>query len=167
MMTKNYLFVSITSALLLLLVIPLLSAPHWFTGKVVSIVALSLFSVSVGGLVAETFEMAKNRSSQRNARRYFMSVLSSLLFFAIVAPSMTMAIDSNDYVDVASASALLAFSLGIGGLATDGFFALFSRASNSTPENTNSNDKGRLEHDATSENDVVDVLLGKAKLGGK
>lgn len=168
MMTKNYLFASMTSALLLFLVVPLLSTPYWITGKVVSIAALSLFSISVGGLVAETFEIVTGRSSyprsQRNARRYFMSVLTSALLLAIVAPSITAAIDSNDLVSAASASALLGLSLGIGGLTTNGFFALFSKASKPTE---NHDAKGRTEQDTTSEKNVVDVLLGKAKLGGK
>jgi hypothetical protein len=172
MMAKNYLFASVTSTLFLLLVVPLLSAPQWITGRAVSIATLSFFTVSVGGLVAETFEVVTNRRSsprsQRNAKGYFMSVASSLLFFTIVAPSITLAINSNGVVNAASASALLALSLGIGGLTTDGFFALFSKTSILPPRNQN-NEKRKIQqqHAIPSENDVVDVLLGKAKLGGK
>ena len=173
MMTKNYLFASVTSTLFLLLVVPLLSTPRWNTGQVVSIVTLSIISLSVGGLVAETFKVLTCRlsspSSQRNAKAYFMSLACSLLFYTIVAPSITSAINSNDVFSEASASALLALSVGIGGLTTDGFFTLFSKTAFVPTNRPNTNQRGKYQeqHAAPSENEVVDVLLGRSKIGGK
>ena len=170
MTAKNHLYATVAASLFLFLVVPLLES---ITVKAVSIVTLSFFSVSAGGLSAETFEIATNRSatarSQRNAKGYFMSVVCSLLFFAIVTPSITLAIDSNGAVNIASASALLALSLGIGGLVTDGFFALFTKLPVLPAVNPSTKEIGKIQlpHATSPENGVVDVLLGKAKLGGE
>lgn len=167
---KNYLFASVTSTLLLLIVVPLLSATHSIT-EAVSIATLSLVSVSVGGLVAETFAIVTARGSspksQRNAKTYFMSLVCSLLFITIVAPSLTLALDSSKVANQATASALLALSVGIGGAATDGFFTLFSKT-NLVANNHSTSQTGKHQHShTTAENGLVDVLLGRAKVGGK
>lgn len=164
MTAKNYLFAAVASALFLLLVVPLLSAPAWTSDQAVSIASLSIFSVSVGGTVAETFEIATVRGSilgsLSNARRYFLSVACSTLFYVVAAPSITLAFSSNTVVNLASASALLALSLGIGGLATDGFFALFKIPS--TFDVPNRTEKGEIsQHASPTEDGVVDALLGK------
>jgi hypothetical protein len=128
-MTKSYLFSAVTSSLFLLLVVPLLTDHFWRSTEMVSVVALSVISIAVGGLTAETFVIVTRKeavaTSTRNAKKYFTSLTSSVLFLAIVAPSIGPAVDSARLVDAASVAILLVLSLALGGLTADGFFALF------------------------------------------
>jgi hypothetical protein len=130
--TKNYLFASVTSTLLLGLVVPLLIGPWWIPSELSSIVALSVLSIAVGGLTAETYVIARGRKaaplSWTNARKYFICLISSSLFLAIVAPSIRPALDSTGVVASATVTVLFVLSLALAGLTSQGFFALIAWA---------------------------------------
>lgn len=132
MMTKSYLFAALTSTLLLVLVVPLLKDSWWMPTELVSIAVLSVISIAVGGLSAEIYVIVRGRKaatdlSGTNTRKYFMSLISSLLFLTIVAPSIQSMIDSASVVDAATIAFLLILSLALAGLTAQGFFAILSQ----------------------------------------
>lgn len=118
--------------LLLVLVVPLLKGPWWIASELSSIVALSVLSIAAGGLTAETYVIARGRKaappSWTNARNYFISLISSSLFLAIVAPSIRSALDSTGAVAAVSVAVLFVLSLALAGLTAQGFFALIAWA---------------------------------------
>src|SRR5487761_1039907 len=131
-MTKSYLFAALTSTLLLVLVVPLLKDSWWMPTELVSIAVLSVISIAVGGLSAEIYVIVRGRKaatdlSGTNTRKYFMSLISSLLFLTIVAPSIQSMIDSASVVDAATIAFLLILSLALAGLTAQGFFAILSQ----------------------------------------
>ena len=130
-MTKKYLFAAVMSVLLLTLVVPILQDPSWTPVKIAAAGALSIISISVGGLAAETCEFAKHKSvaalSGIRAKKYFMSLVGSLLFLAIVAPSLQPSVGVLDPAGTASTLVLLTLSVAVAGLTAEGFFAFLAR----------------------------------------
>jgi hypothetical protein len=129
--TKSYLFAAVTSGLLLLFVIPLLRDPSLNPTEIVSVGTLTVISVAIAGLIAETFAIMKQNRSQEaslaNAKKYFTCFTCSLLFLAIVAPSIRSTVDSAGLLDLSTAVVLLVLSLALGGLMAEGIFTLITR----------------------------------------
>lgn len=126
MKTKSYLFATVASTLVLLLVLPVLKNPIWVLTSIMPFLALTTISISVGGLVAETYTIARSSATANNAKRYFMSLVCSLLFLAIVAPLIH---SSDGFVGLGTALVLLVLSLALGGLAAEALFSLFPKSS--------------------------------------
>jgi hypothetical protein len=141
---KSYLFAAVTSGLLLLFVVPLLRYPSLSPTEIASMVTLTVISVAIAGLVAESYSMIKRGPSEQislaNAKKYFKCFTCSLLFLAIVAPSIRTAVQSAGLLDVATIAVLLVLSLALGGLTAEGFFGLFSKSR--TRVNVSGNDGG-------------------------
>lgn len=102
--------------------------------ELASIIALSIISIAVGGLSAEIYEIVRRRKAVTDlpgtdARKYFMSLVSSLLFLAIVAPSIQSTIDSASVVYAATLVVLFILSLALAGLTAKGFFEILSLSS--------------------------------------
>jgi hypothetical protein len=162
MTTKKYLFAAVMSALLLTLVVPILQDPSWTPVEIAAAGALSIISISVGGLAAETCEFAKLKSfaamSGIRAKKYFMSLVGSLLFLAIVAPSLQLSVGVLDPAGTATTLVLLTLTVAIAGLTAEGFFAFLarpptkqteldatSRISSSTASDSGSNNPGNFD----------------------
>ena len=129
MITKSYVFVAVTSALLLLLVLPLLKASWWIPSQLAAIGAISAISTAMGGLAAETYALVASADlspdfSETRARKYFTCLTTSLLFLAIVIPALRSAIDSSSVAGTATVAFLGILSLAVAALTTRGLFAL-------------------------------------------
>ncbi len=130
MIAKSYLFAAVTSGLLLLFVVPLLRYPSLSPTEIASMVTLTVISVAIAGLIAETFAIVKQSTTQEaslaNAKKFFTCFTCSLLFLALVAPSIRSTVDSAGLLEVSNAVVLLVLSLALGGLMAESFFALIS-----------------------------------------
>jgi hypothetical protein len=154
LLAKCYLFAAVTSTLLLILVVPLLNGPWWMPAELASIASLFVISIAAGGLTAETYVIARGRTTAdlfgTSARKYFMSLVCSLLFLVIVAPSIRSAIDSTAVVDAATVAVLVVLSIALAGLTAQGVFAVVSLRAprkNAVRENLS-----RIEQKASSSN---------------
>jgi len=132
MMTKSYLFAAVTSTLLLVLVVPILNDRTLVPSEIASIAALSVISIAIGGLTSEVYVLARGKKAMdfsNDAKKYFVSLNSSLLFLAIVAPSIQSAFRSASFEDIVAVAVLFILTLALAGLTAQGFFAIISWAS--------------------------------------
>jgi hypothetical protein len=163
MIAKSYLFAAVTSGLLLLFVVPFLRDPSLNPIEIALIGPLTVMSVAIAGLVAESFVIMNHRATQEvslaNAKKFFTCFTCSMLFLAIVAPSIRFTVESTGLLDVATIVVLLVLSLALGGLTAEGFFALVSkrRARTQVSGSNGLTAEGAQKQDATirrSENQV-------------
>lgn len=142
MTTKSNLFTTVSAILLLLLVVPALNEPSMLPTYIATIAALSVISIAAGGFAAETYDIVKRKSvpevSGIKAKKYFMYLTTSLLFLAIVAPSIQPEVEEWGVAVVATVVTLLILSVAVAGLTAEGLFAIFSlamRPTRTSPEN--------------------------------
>jgi hypothetical protein len=195
--TKNYLFASVTSTLILLFVLPTLKDPEWLPTQASTIMALSAISISLGGLAAEAYEIFKCKSGAfvptlAKAKRYFMSLTGSLFALVSVVPSIQLLVDSLDFIRIVDTMVLLCLSFALSGLTTECFFGLLlletttprkknnTSQSNTAPdptsavnsqvvnarEATSPSQDPKDEQKVSSQDQIVDVLLGKTTKTG-
>jgi hypothetical protein len=165
MITKSYVFTAVTSALLLLLALPLLKDSWWVPGQLASIAVISAISAAIGGLTAETYVIVTSTDSspdfsETKARNYFTCLITSLLFLAIVVPALRSAIDSSSVAGAATVTFLAILSLAVAGLTTRGLFALiFAEKKKQNPPAKNPKRKSEASADIDSRFKALDVRL--------
>jgi hypothetical protein len=195
--TKNYLFASVTSTLILLFVLPTLRDPEWLPTQASTVIALSAISISLGGLAAAAYEIVKCKSKAfiatlAKSKRYFMSLTGSLFALVSVAPSIPLLVLSPDFIHIVDTMVLLCLSFALSGLTTECFFGLLllgtttprkkkdTSQSNTPPdptsalnkvgkarETTSSSQDPNDEQKVSSQDQIVDVLLGKTTKTGE
>jgi hypothetical protein len=146
--TKVYLFATISSSFLLLLALPAAATETlWLPTHIATICALSLLSISAGGLASEAFEIARKSSliettriNDTKRKTYFLALASSILFLAIVAPSMQFYVERWGISGIATVIILLILSIAVAGLASEGIFSLTKIRARTT----NSDDEKKL-----------------------
>jgi uncharacterized membrane protein len=129
--TKSYLFAAVSSTFFIFLVLPpTTNSSPWLPTHIAVICVLSVLSISAGGLASEAYRIARESSvtkssSKINANKYyFLAVLSSLLFLAVVAPSMQSYVEKQGIAGIATVIVLVILVIAVAGLVSEGILSL-------------------------------------------
>ncbi len=149
--TKSYLFAAVSSAFFLFLALPAVtdpSSPSWLPTQIAVIGALSLLSISAGGLASEAYDIARKKNSVIEScrscpKKYLLALVSSILFLAVVAPSMQLYVEKWGIAGIATVIVLLVLSIAIAGLVSEGILS-FAKIQPITITNRQTSDKANL-----------------------
>lgn len=172
MIAKSFLFAAVTSTLLLLVVLPSLPDLRLVPVEIARIASLSVASMAIGGLTAETLAAKlgpRFDGKKRGEKKYIACLATTLLLFAIVAPSVPSSLNP---IGMASIGVLSVLSLSLGGLVAEGAHSLLTgrlapeqdkgsqlaKGTSSTPDHQENDSQGQVFDGPSSRIPVPDLL---------
>jgi hypothetical protein len=142
--TKSYLFAAVSSTFFLFLVLPpeATNSSPWLPTHIAVICVLSVLSISAGGLASEAYRIARESSVTKSSSKisankyYLLAVVSSLLFLAVVTPSMQSYVEKWGIAGIATVIVLVILVIALAGLVSEGILSLAKFRPITTPTTT-------------------------------